>query len=557
MGPKLNLLFNFLRYRDLIIDELKNNSKKDNVDKSKILGDIDDLFEKVFLDINNAIKSQKKKKIDLDDNDLKNLTLFDYNKEIDLLNNKIKYNEIKKKFFLNLRSIITILRILDLRNNNELSKGDFFNCVLKISNVDNVFYYNISYRLYLMFYVVNIDDNNLLLKIVEDLLNIQVLNICTHFNNDYFKILSFNQKVYERNFSKILMENFKISNRNQELISFINNKDNLKILDLQIQVIEMLNKLLVNFDDQHERKVAHYTTYTVGKLLATNETSLRLNSTDFMNDPTEGKIFQEFLNLSEYEHDSHNKTFLSCFTFNHNSLNQFRLYGLEKEVPCSGLSLVYDGNFFFNFNSIFSDYFMDYKGFSSGGDDFINEGLKIPLFRCIYFDSFTGYFEVAKRNKYTFYQELKDKENGAKFWKIYSKKMELIEKDINKSLKSILKTIKNIQGNNKLTIDQLKSVNKIIKPICFLVKHFSFQEEQECRMIVIDRIDSENVVMDKNDTTRSYVEYGQPTHKNLKNIYIGIASANRMVELLKTIKKKSIVCPKTMVSDNPYRIPDN
>jgi hypothetical protein len=318
----------------------------------------------------------------------------------------------------------------------------------------------------------------------------------------------------------------------------------------------MLKKLLVNFDSRHERKVAHYTNYNVAKLLATNETSLRLNSTDFMNDPTEGKILLQYMQLNEFEHNSHNKTFLACFTFNHNSLNQFRLYGLSDNVPCSGVSLVYGSNFFFNFESIINDYLMERSDIGRSDSEYLHEGLKIPLFRCIYLDSFTGHFEVAKRNKFTFYQELQDRLSSSNAWDIYIKEMNGIEDEVGESFDRILASIKLMKaGNHNLSIDQLKNANKILKPICYLVKHFSFQEEQECRMIVIDKIDSEKVVMDINDNSRSFVEYDQPTHRDINNIYIGLASAMKMVDLLKTIKSKNNRnCPKTMISDNPYRI---
>lgn len=307
----------------------------------------------------------------------------------------------------------------------------------------------------------------------------------------------------------------------------------------------------------YERKVAHYTNYNVAKMLATNSTSLRLASTDYMNDPTEGKILFQFLHLNEIEFDAHNKTFLTCFTFNHNSLNQFRLYGLENKVPCSGVSLVYDNNFFFNLNSIVNDYFLeDDTEKSEIVTEYLKEGLKVPLFRCIYLDSFTGHFEIAKRNKFTFYQEKQDRQSGDNAWKIYISSMQSIEKQVEKSFKNILNTLSFIKGRrHNLSIDELRRINKIFKPISYLVKHFSFQEEQECRMVVLDKIENDNVIMDKENTSYSYIEYDQPTHRDIKNIYIGLASSHKMVELLKTIKSKNIKkCPKTMISDNPYRI---
>ena len=91
-------------------------------------------------------------------------------------------------------------------------------------------------------------------------------------------------------------------------------------------------------------KVAHYTRpSTAGKLIAGDSAKaspLRLSTVKNTNDPTEGKILYGYLHKScglpsgvldvEQESDSQAlAAFISCFTFNHDSLNQFRLYGKE------------------------------------------------------------------------------------------------------------------------------------------------------------------------------------------------------------------------------------
>ncbi|MFH7409477.1 hypothetical protein L1A46_09290, partial [Acinetobacter variabilis] len=86
-----------------------------------------------------------------------------------------------------------------------------------------------------------------------------------------------------------------------DFVLFLKNVANIKMLDLQNHVIEMLTNLLVDFDSEHERKVAHYTNFSVAQLLGTNKTKFRLNSTDFMNDPSEGNILFEYLHLNKIE----------------------------------------------------------------------------------------------------------------------------------------------------------------------------------------------------------------------------------------------------------------
>ncbi|MCO8056554.1 hypothetical protein [Acinetobacter towneri] len=128
-----------------------------------------------------------------------------------------------------------------------------------------------------------------------------------------------------------------------------------------------------------------------------------------------------------------------------------------------------------------------------------------------------------------------------KSWQDYIKKMNHIEEQVDSSMNHILLTINSIKGkSHNLKIDDLKSVNKIISPISFLFKHFAFQEEQECRMVVIDKIESDKVILDNSDKAKSYIEYTQPTNRDIKNIYIGLASSYKMSEFLKKMKDSGV-----------------
>lgn len=144
----------------------------------------------------------------------------------------------------------------------------------------------------------------------------------------------------------------------------------------QMYIVNILSNLLVDFNDKNERKVSHYTSTLVAENLVTDEFKIRLNMTDLMNDPTEGKILYNLLNINILE-TLHHSTFLTCFTFNHNSLNQFRLYGLTNNVPCSGISVVFNNDFFYKLNDIDQDHIFDVN--------------KLPLFRCVYIDDFSGH----------------------------------------------------------------------------------------------------------------------------------------------------------------------
>lgn len=543
MNEKFKLVLEYLKYQGIVKGRFDDNEDTRNlVFTDTEFDNIVQSLSEVSTDLNNAVKSLKNNK---------NQTNEDVDK-------KIRFYETQSKFFSNLFFGLVLLKIIDLYLLNNLSKDKFIHLTGGVEHNKSIFYYNLSFLLFRKLYEEESNDTSKFVRLmVDELLNIDILNVCTHFNEDYFKIDYFDDSFYGFNFSLFLSGDF--SNVDSRYLIYFRNKKvqerystfikeiKLDIIVLQVYVMIMLKRLLVGYQGKYERKVAHYTNYNVAKLLITNTTSLRLNSTDYMNDPTEGKIFLRFIHLNEVEYDAHNKIFLTCFTFNHNNLNQFRLYGLNENIPCTGISLVYSLGFFFSFSSVVEDYLLD-----SGR---IEEGLKFPLFRCIYMDPFTGYFEVAKRNKFTFYQEFQDKEESGSAWGAYLNEMDIVTEEVNESINNIIRTLEIMKaGNHDLKVDDLKASNKIMKPISYLVKHFSFQEEQECRMIVMEKIESEYVVMDENDSTRSYVEYGQPSHRDIKNIYIGLASSNKMVEILKTIKSENKKVPKTMVSDNPYRV---
>lgn len=579
MGRKFKTMMGYVKLYGIVYNLLntqelskeKEDFKSNNIEVFKH-NDIE--FKKnidgVLNSLDKAIKKLKDNIINLESEDIDKLQ---ENKIKDLKKYKkhLSFYELQRKFFNNLKILQIVIKLIYFIFIERLTKNEFLTFVKSIEPNISIFYYNFIYFLYCRFFNLNSDyisslskNKKFIKNCVNNLLGFEILNICTHFNDDYFKISKFPSIFYNNNFASFLLEgnldNTSWFNKKQiitEYENFLKDKNNISIILLQVHIMEMLKNLLVDFETNYERKVAHYTNYNVAKLLATNSTSLRLSSTDFMNDPTEGKILFQFLHLNEIDYDAHNKTFLSCFTFNHNSLNQFRLYGLENNIPCSGISIVYDKNFFFNLHSIYNDYFMEEdKDVIENLADYLKEGLKIPLFRCIYLDSFTGHFEIARRNRFTFYQEMQDKKTANEAWNAYIKKIKFIELQIQKKIQEIVNTLKIMKGKrNSLSVNELKYINKMLKPLSYLIKHFSFQEEQECRMIVLDKIENENVIMDKDNTSYSYIEYDQPTHRDIRNIYIGLASSYRMVELLKTIKLNNIeICPKTIISDNPYRI---
>lgn len=199
----------------------------------------------------------------------------------------------------------------------------------------------------------------------------------------------------------------------------INHSDIINLINIQNLSLVLLAYLEVDFNSQHERKVAHYTNLCVANKLLTKKSPMRLNSTNFMNDPLEGIVLNNFLNIpSDNDINPHSHTFLTCFTFNHNSLNQFRLYGNTRNIECSGLSIVYDENFFESSKSNNSDNLVNSKP------------NKLPLFRCIYIDPASGFIKIAQRSDFSFFQEYKDFETAKLNLTTYKRKIEAIETKI-------------------------------------------------------------------------------------------------------------------------------
>ena len=304
-------------------------------------------------------------------------------------------------------------------------------------------------------------------------------------------------------------------------------------------------------------KVAHYTRpSTAGKLIAGDSAKaspLRLSTVKGTNDPTEGKILYGYLHKScgllsgvldvEQESDSQAlAAFISCFTFNHDSLNQFRLYGKEDGLEASGVSLVFEKHFFsaadpfaimtaasereaiMTANNTIED------SRPERADKTTQEKLdKLPLYRCIYLDPQSGYVSIAHRDKVTFYAEAwYGKKTAAhqdickeaeKRWKKYQNEINKLAKKAKKDLSTLSKKIKAVAKDAEN--DVLQTLVFILQPLRYLVKHAAFQEEQECRMVYIigDLLKDERIRTDWG-AKQMYLEYAEPVRKSLDKIYL-------------------------------------
>lgn len=370
---------------------------------------------------------------------------------------------------------------------------------------------------------------------------------CLFFNKE---IENFNSELFEDILLDILdssiwrLENYTDFEYFEKIDSIDNNDHKFLLLIFSFLVLRFLKTLNVEFDDEIERKVAHFTDVNVARLLINGDTKIRLSSTEFMNDPKEGELFfdmfgiEKQVDILDYEH-----SFLACFTFNHNSLNQFRLYGKLHEKECTGMSLVVDKSFFAELTN----------GYSTTRNE------SLPLFRCVYIDPISRYLEIAKRNKFSFYQEFSDISKSSsceeieQLWEEYSSG--IVDKE--NILKDLLNDMQLAIDNLDLeAIQLLQHINKLVKPIQYLFKHFAFQEEQECRVVEVCSLKDDKVIADY-DASKTFINYPLNMNESLVNIYIGKAIEKKSVSITKEILSLKLPkSPKIRLSENPFRNKD-
>lgn len=547
-NPILNITSKFIDLVNLFQKKYVEN-RKVNTDLYVLYQELDQQVDGFLDDLNNEYN---KFKSDLAGIENKLTVINGYKINIDNLNKKMENDDLDNDEYLSTDEEIKILK--GKFNEIDLVKKEKEIIEKKIFDIKEIIIFSDNLNLFsnLLYSLVKIYDENIkeddFDEINADLMKSEstaLINMMKIIKYKYYENMEYDN-YFINNFFNIqqFYTLLALSNNSLKLMEYGVDQKNVKqhfnLLKLQNLVLLILGGLCVRKNDQ-ERKFAHYTNLDIGIKLATNMSHVRLNSVDFMNDPSEGKILKDFLNL-KYIHDDnihddniHVNTFLTCFTFNHNSLNQFRLYGNTDNIECSGVSLVFESLFFA-------------QGFERLTTSRIY--YKLPIFRCLYLDYFTGYFEVARRNKFTFYQEYKDKVNAENAWGKYISKINKIEGGIKKYFDEMRILIEILYKDNDLKVISL--INNLVNPLRFLIKHFAFQEEQECRMMIIENIENSEVVFDVSNN-KSYIDYKLDANKYLYNIYIGEKCKLNYTYLIKGIAELNGRLPKVRVTDNPFR----
>ena len=351
----------------------------------------------------------------------------------------------------------------------------------------------------------------------------------------------------------------------------------LKLLSTVLDIVNILTLDFSKYADEEkpfERKLAHYTsTYTCNLLLGNDKkssppSSFRLNTINNVNDPSEGQLLLSKLksikdnDFTALDFNEEFHAFISCFTFNHDSLNQFRLYGKQDNKEASGMSLVFKKEFFqpkrfiggISYLSVESsskvikslsdtnkaelNNNIKFQNFKK--EDDIEEVFKHSVMRCVYLDPTSDYFHLAQRNRLTFFREFCDntvvkegiQQSQAEYeWSIYQDYIDIITNEFKIAYEVLKTTYKEVEieiNNLKFSLGSLKQkelsilVDEILLPLKYLIKHSAFREEQECRMIYITSINRPEVTMEYGSFL--YVEYEPIVKQHLDKIYIAPAA---------------------------------
>ena len=348
----------------------------------------------------------------------------------------------------------------------------------------------------------------------------------------------------------------------------------INFLNAVLNIVKILTLDFKKYADEEkpfERKIAHYTsTYTSNLLIGNDKRSdspslFRLNTINNVNDPSEGQLLIRKLKgindnvFVPLDFDKNFHAFISCFTFNHDSLNQFRLYGKQDNKEASGMSLVFHKDFFQPKSLIGGISYLSLERPSNETASLLNidsaklenvriqssknkneEIVKHSVMRCVYLDPTSDYFHLAQRNRLTFFREFGDAiivrngipESQAEYeWNLYQKYIGEITDNFKEAYdklkviyKEVEKEIDNVEAS--LGASKAKEMNEfaeeILLPLKYLVKHSAFREEQECRMIYITSIDRPEVTMEYGSFL--YVEYEPSVKDHLDKIYIAPAA---------------------------------
>ena len=267
--------------------------------------------------------------------------------------------------------------------------------------------------------------------------------------------------------------------------------------------------------------LAHYTSSSVcnklfGVVNEDDSSSMRIGSSSYMNDPSEGEGLLELLKLQDLELEnktdcSPHNAFFACFSSRVNDLNQFRLYGKEDGVEASGCCLVFnkDGNWLkvpdisAPFRSITKNQDENLAEFKEANISNV-EYENLPLYQVAY---------IAYKDEYITKEKCEIWLDNSKFgiclkpigenneW--HNFRIEKLEEAL-QQLIDFFKVKDNVNDQNKNALEYIR----------YLFKDFAFRDEEEFRVLKMAEIGS------------TEIEYCKTT----KSIYLPYADISNVVD---------------------------
>ena len=234
---------------------------------------------------------------------------------------------------------------------------------------------------------------------------------------------------------------------------------------------------------------------------------MRIGSSTYMNDPTEGEGLLELLNLQDLELENKAdcpayNAFFTCFSSRVNDLNQFRLYGKENGVEASGCCLVFNksGDWLKE-----PDVSASFKSFANKQ----NEGFKEPIEADVagLEDGNLPLYQVA----YIAYSDEYIAKEKCTIWLPNARrpKFGIRLKPVGKNLKWYKFRIKELKAAlwKLMNLSKLKNKDKkALEYIRYLFKDFAFRDEEEFRLLKIEQIGSKEIEYCQ-DTKSVYLPY--------------------------------------------------
>ena len=239
-------------------------------------------------------------------------------------------------------------------------------------------------------------------------------------------------------------------------------------------------------------------------------TSMRISSSTYMNDPTEGEGLLELLDLQDLELENkvdcpEYNAFFACFSSRVNDLNQFRLYGKENGVEASGCCLVFnkDGNWLREPDVSFS-----FRSMAEKGDEYSREQpIEADISNADLEDANLPLYQVA----YIAYQDEYLAEDRCSIWLPKNKqKFGIHLEPVGKNpgwhqlrIRKLKEALIELMGKSNDISDEDREALEYIR---YLFKDFAFRDEEEFRLLKIEKIGSDKI--EHCETTQSiYLPY--------------------------------------------------